>query len=79
MINTLIVLSLVATDVWMEAYKSLGNLILKFNNWNSGNGFLFTNDSLYTYQDGTLQSTKYRIHDLVVTQMNFYMQSSNQS
>jgi hypothetical protein len=58
--------SIVATDVWLEAYKSPGNLILKFNNWNSGNGYLFTNDSLYTYQDGNLQSTKYRIHDLVV-------------
>ncbi len=71
MIKTLIALSIVATDVWLEAYKSTGNLILKFNNWNSGNGYLFTNDSLYTYQDGTLQSTKYRIHDLVVTQMDF--------
>ncbi len=58
--------SIVATDVWLEAYQSPSNLILKFTNWSSGNGLLFTNDSLYTYQDGALQSTRYRIHDLVV-------------
>ncbi|MDX9694177.1 MAG: hypothetical protein RBT49_00135 [Bacteroidales bacterium] len=58
--------SIVGTDVWLEAYQSPSNLILKFTNWASGNGLLFTNDSLYTYQKGTLQSTKYRIHDLVV-------------
>lgn len=58
--------SIVAADVWLEAYQSPSNLILKFTNWTSGNGFLFTNDSLYTYQNGSIQSTKYRIHDLVV-------------
>lgn len=58
--------SIIANDVWIEAYQSPGNLILKFTNWNSGNGLLFINDSIYTYQKGILQSVKYRIHDLVV-------------
>lgn len=58
--------SIVSTDVWHEAYQSPGNLILKFTDWNSGNGILFTNDSIYSYLKGTLQSTMYRIHDLVV-------------
>jgi len=58
--------SIIETDYWLEAYQSPGNLILKFANWESGNGLLFTNDSLYTYREGTLQSTKFRIHDLVV-------------
>lgn len=58
--------SIVSTDVWHEAYQSPSNLILKFTTWDSGNGLLFTNDSLYTYHDRALQSTRYRIHDLVV-------------
>lgn len=58
--------NVVSTDVWLEAYQSPGNLIIKFTDWNSGNGILFSNDSIYSYQAGALQSTKYRIHDLVV-------------
>ena len=58
--------SIVSTDVWLEAYQSPSNLILKFTSWESGNGLLFANDSLYSYQNGALLSTKYRIHDLVV-------------
>jgi hypothetical protein len=55
-----------ATEVWHEAYQSPGNLIIKFNDWNSGTGLLFINDSIYSFRNGTLESVQYRIHDLVV-------------
>ncbi len=58
--------SVVATEVWHEAYQSPGNLIIKFNDLNSGTGILFTNDTIYSYRDGNLESVRYRIHDLVV-------------
>lgn len=58
--------SLIATEIWQEAYQSPGNLIIKFKDWNSGTGVLFTNDSIYTYSESILESVKYRIHDLVV-------------
>lgn len=58
--------SIIATEVWHEAYLSPGNLIIKFNGWNSSTGLLFTNDSVYSYREGTLESVRYRIHDLVV-------------
>lgn len=58
--------SIIATEVWHEAYQSPGNLIIKFNDMDHGNGLLFKNDSIYTYSEGTLQSARYRIHDLVV-------------
>jgi len=58
--------SVTATEVWHEAYQSPGKLIIKFNNWNSGTGLLFTNDSIYSYKEGALESVRYRIHDLVV-------------
>lgn len=58
--------SITATEVWHEAYQSPGNLIIKFKDWNSGNGLLFKNDSIYSYRESTLESARYRIHDLVV-------------
>lgn len=58
--------SLVNTDIMFEAYSSPGNLILKFTDWDSGNGMLFTGDTLYSFHKGNLISSKFRIHDLVV-------------
>jgi hypothetical protein len=58
--------SIVNTDIMFEAYSSPGNLILKFTDWDSGNGMLFTRDTLYSFHKGNLISSKYRIHDLVV-------------
>lgn len=58
--------SITATEVWYEAYQAPGNLIIKFNDWNSGAGLLFTNDTIYSFRDDTLESVRYRIHDLVV-------------
>ena len=58
--------SVIATEVWHEAYQSPGNLIIKFNDWNNGTGMLFANDTIYSYRKGTLESIRYRIHDLVV-------------
>ncbi len=58
--------SIIATEVWHEAYQSPGNLIIKFNDWESGTGLLFKNDSIYSFRDGALESVRYRIHDLVV-------------
>jgi len=58
--------SVTATDVWHEAYQSPGKLIIKFNDWDSGTGLLFANDTIYSFKEGALESVRYRIHDLVV-------------
>jgi hypothetical protein len=58
--------SVTTTEVWREAYQSPGNLIIKFNDFQSGTGLLFTNDSIYSYKEDALDSVRYRIHDLVV-------------
>lgn len=58
--------SLLSKDVWHEAYLSPSNLILKFTSWESCNGVIFANDSLYTFEKGALKSTRYRMHDLLV-------------
>lgn len=58
--------TLVSEDVWHEAYKSPGKLILKFTNWNSGNGMIFSNDSLYIFDKGVLAKKIERLHDLII-------------
>jgi len=58
--------SVISTEVWLEVYQSPGNLIIKFNDWNSGTGMLFTNDTIYSFREDALESVRYRIHDLVV-------------
>lgn len=58
--------TLVSEDVWHEAYKSPGNLILKFSDWNSGNGMIFSNDSLYIFQGGSLAKKIEKLHDLII-------------
>lgn len=58
--------SLISKDVWHEAYKSPGNLIIKFSDWNSGNGMIFSDDSLYFMVNGDVAKKSYRLHDLIV-------------
>lgn len=58
--------TLVSEDIWHEAYKSPGRLILKFTDWNSGNGMIFSNDSLYVFDKGVLAKKIERLHDLII-------------
>lgn len=58
--------SLISTDVWHEAYKTPGNLIIKFTSMDSGNGMLFRNDSLYVFDRGVVKSKTERLHDLII-------------
>lgn len=58
--------TLVSEDVWHEAYKAPGNLILKFTDWNSGNGMIFSNDSLYIFEKGNMTRKIEKLHDLII-------------
>ncbi|HOZ13509.1 MAG TPA: hypothetical protein PK784_01870 [Tenuifilaceae bacterium] len=58
--------TLISEDIWHEAYKSPGRLILKFTDWNSGNGMIFSNDSLYVFDKGVLAKKIERLHDLII-------------
>ncbi len=66
--------SLVSTDVWYESYKTPGNLILKFTSWESGNGMIFRNDSLYIFSKGEISNKTERLHDLIILGFDVYQQ-----
>ncbi|MBP1631154.1 MAG: hypothetical protein H6Q15_2047 [Bacteroidetes bacterium] len=61
-----------STEVMHEAYKSPGNLILKFRSWDCGDGLVFANDSLYTINDGVVDKVEYRLHDILVLGIDVY-------
>ncbi|MGE0078967.1 MAG: hypothetical protein AB7S48_13995 [Bacteroidales bacterium] len=66
--------SLVSTDVWYETYRTPGKLILKFSSWESGNGMIFRNDSLYIFSKGYISNKMLRLHDLIILGFDVYQQ-----
>lgn len=64
--------SLISTEIMHEAYQSPGNLILKFKDWDSGEGLIFTKDSLYTILSGKVDKVQYRLHDLLIIGLDIY-------
>jgi len=46
------------TEIWQELLSSPGNLNIRFNGFQTGNGAIYANDSAYRYQNGVLQSKR---------------------
>ncbi|MDD2289383.1 MAG: carboxypeptidase-like regulatory domain-containing protein [Bacteroidales bacterium] len=61
-----------STEIMHEAYLSPGRLILKFRDWDSGDGLIFRNDSLYTIENGRVIKEESRIHDLLLLCFDVY-------
>ncbi|HOF21833.1 MAG TPA: carboxypeptidase-like regulatory domain-containing protein [Bacteroidales bacterium] len=61
-----------STEIMHEAYLSPGRLILKFRDWGSGDGLIFSNDSLYTIEKGRVIKEESRIHDLLLLCFDVY-------
>ncbi|WP_439882469.1 outer membrane lipoprotein-sorting protein [Pontibacter sp. MBLB2868] len=59
-------------EVWQEVYSQPGNLSIRFNGFESGNGIIFNNDSLYTFHDNQLQSKVPQIHPLILLLFDVY-------
>ena len=60
--------------VWHEAYRSPNRLIIKFDNFNSGNGYVFRNDSIYIMGNNQIQDKLEYVHDLLVLGFDVYVQ-----
>ncbi|MGE0089206.1 MAG: hypothetical protein AB7S50_06995 [Bacteroidales bacterium] len=64
--------SVIGKEIWYEAYSFPNKLILKLDGFDTGNGVIFRNDSIYLFKD-SLQVTSYkRIHDLIVLGLDIY-------
>lgn len=58
--------SLIRQEVWQEILSSPKNLQIRFNGFESGNGILFKNDSVYHFEDGKLVRSEDSVHHLLL-------------
>lgn len=59
-------------EVWQEIYSQPGNLSIRFNGFESGNGVIFNNDSLYTFKEHKLMGKVEQVHPLVLLGFDVY-------
>jgi len=69
----------VKKQVWYEAAKIPGRLIIKYDSLQSGNGLFFSNDSLYVFRNDTLLSKKRRLHNLLILSLDVYVQPAEKT
>lgn len=67
--------AITSEETWYEAMELPNKLTIKFNDWNSGNGLMIRNDSLYAFKDGQLTNTQPMLHPLLVLGFSVYCQS----
>lgn len=71
--------SLVKQEVWQEILSSPKNLQIRFNGFETGNGVLFKNDSVYTYAEGKLIRKEERVHHLLLLGFDVYFLSPEET
>ncbi|MBC5992078.1 LolA-like protein [Pontibacter cellulosilyticus] len=59
-------------EVWQEVYSQPGYLGIRFNGFESGNGVIFREDSLYTFKNNQLQGKSFQIHPLLLLCFDVY-------
>lgn len=63
------------TEIWQEILSSPGRLHIRFNGLATGNGAIYSNDSVYHYQAGVLQSKKRETNFLELLGFDVYFYS----
>jgi len=66
--------SVINKTIWHEAYSSPNQLILKFDTYDSGNGYIFKDDNIYVMKNNKVESKQKDIHDLLVLGFDVYNQ-----
>ncbi len=63
---------IVREEVWQELLNSPRNLHIRFNGFETGNGMLFRNDSVYYFSKGAVTRTEERVHHLLLLGFDVY-------
>lgn len=61
------------TEIWQEILSSPGKLHIRFNGFNTLNGAIYNNDSVYHYQSGVLKSKKRETNYLELLGFDIYL------
>ena len=61
--------------VWHEAYSFPNHLIIKFDSFESGNGYIFKNDSIYVMNENKISFSGDYLHYLIILGFEVYEDS----
>lgn len=64
----------VSEEIWYEAMRIPGELTIKIDDWDAGNGFMFRNDTLYQFQAGAVANSRKMFHPLLILGFSVYAQ-----
>lgn len=62
----------VRSEVWQELLNSPGNLHIRFNGFGSGNGAIYSRDSVYQFKGGVLQTKRPDVNFLALLGFDVY-------
>ncbi len=71
--------SVIKEEVWQEILSSPKNLQIRFNGFESGNGILFKNDSVFHFAEGNLVKEEARVHHLLLLGFDVYFLSPEET
>ncbi|KAA3437504.1 outer membrane lipoprotein-sorting protein [Rufibacter hautae] len=66
-------------QVWHEALALPGRLVIKFEDFEKGNGAIYAQDSQFVFKDNTLQTRTRRVHEVLVLGFDVYHQPVDRS
>lgn len=64
--------TITSRSVWHEAYTFPSQLVIQFENFESGEGYIFNNDSIYVLNDNKVTYRNEKIHDVIVLGFDVY-------
>lgn len=59
-------------EVWQEIYSYPARLHIRFDGFETGNGVVYNQDTVYSFKAGQVQTKRYSIHPLVLLSFDVY-------
>lgn len=69
--------SLIRNEVWLVAYNAPGNLHIRYKDFDSGRGWLITNDTLYSFNHNKLIGKRPRLHEIMTLGLDIFITPPN--
>ncbi len=66
--------NVISEELWYEALRMPDKLTIKIKNFDSGNGMMIRNDSLYQFNNGSIAGTRPMLHPLLILGFSVYNQ-----
>lgn len=70
---------IIKEDIWQEVINSPANLHIRFNGFETNNGMIFRNDSIYYFTNGEITKKEHRVHHLLLLGFDVYFYKPSES